>query len=279
MQENAQRGLDNLNKAGDGLVEETVRQARIMAKGEQLHLSDLDREASSPNDPDTWRASDVAFLLWGSNPWTNPMQAADWADRKIAQLVSEGELEPRASDSSTPAPKKDQVKGSKKNPKGSASGKSGGISFSDSTEKAIRGRIDKHNEEVEGKASWRRLRMGTAKAVVRRGFGAYSTSHRPGVSRQAWGLARLRAFSYLLKNDRPQNPAYRSDNDLLPKEHPRYSAKEEKMSTQHLEVFDRPVAISQTLETQKRNTILKEMDKQTENRSFTFSAVEERLVQ
>ena len=78
-------------------------------------------------------ASDVAFLLWGSNPWTNPMQAADWADRKIAQLVSEGELEPRASDSSTPAPKSDQVKGSKKNPKGSASGKSGGISFSDST--------------------------------------------------------------------------------------------------------------------------------------------------
>ena len=218
MQENAQRGLDNLNKAGDGLVDETVRQARIMAKGEQLsidkivkiaawhkrHLSDLDREASSPNDPDTWRASDVAFLLWGSNPWTNPMQAADWADRKIAQLVSEGELEPR-NDSSTPAPKSDQIKGSKKNPKGSASGKSGGISFSDSTEKAIRGRIDKHNEEVEGKASWRRLRMGTAKAVVRRGFGAYSTSHRPGVSRQAWGLARLRAFSYLLKNDKPQN--------------------------------------------------------------------------
>ena len=48
------------------------------------------------------------------------------------------------------------------------------------------------------------------------------------------------------------------------------------MSTQHLDVFDRPVAISQTLETQKRNTILKEMDRQTENRSFTFSAVEER---
>ncbi len=179
MQENAQRGLDNLNKAGDGLVEETVRQARIMAKGEQLsidkivkiaawhkrHLSDLDREASSPNDPDTWRASDVAFLLWGSNPWTNPMQAADWADRKIAQLVSEGELEPR-NDPSTPAPKSDQIKGSKKNPKGSASGKSGGISFSDSTEKAIRGRIDKHNEEVEGKASWRRLRMGLQKLLL-----------------------------------------------------------------------------------------------------------------
>ena len=292
MQENAQRGLDNLNKAGDGLVDETIRQARIMSRGEQLsidkivkiaawhkrHLSDLDREKTNPNDPDTWRASDVAFLLWGSNPWTKPMGAADWADRKIAQLVSEGKLEPRqkGSDSSTPAPKKDQVQGSKKNPKGSASGKKGGIDFSESTEKSIRGRVEKHNEDVEGMADWRKLKMGTAKAVVRRGFGAYSTSHRPGVSRQAWGLARLRAFSYLLKNDRPQNPKYRSDNDLLPTEHPRYSKKEEKMSTQHLDVFDRPVAISQTLETQKRNTILKEMDNQTENRSFTFSAVEER---
>ena len=292
MQENAQRGLDNLNRAGDGLTEKTKREARQMANGEQLsidkiirtsawikrHMSDLDREPSNPNDPSSYRASDVAFLLWGSNPFSNPMKTADWADRKIAQLVSEGELEPRAKgdDSSTPAPKKDQIKGSKKNPKGSASGKSGGIDFSESTEKSIRGRIEKHNEEVKGMASWRKLRMGTAKAVVRRGFGAYSTSHRPGVSRQAWGLARLRAFSYLLKNDRPQNPAYKSDNDLLPTEHPRYSKKEEKMSTQHLDVFDRPVAISQTLETQKRNTILKEMDRQTENRSFTFSAVEER---
>ena len=291
MQNNAQRGLDNLNKAGDGLVDETVRQARIMAKGEQLsidkivkiaawhkrHLSDLDREASSPNDPDTWRASDVAFLLWGSNPWTNPMQAADWADRKIAQLVSEGELEPRASDSSTPAPKKDQIKGSKKNPKGSATGKKGGIKFSEATEKAIRGRIEKHNEDVKSMATWRKLKMGTAKAVVRRGFGAYSTSHRPGVSRQAWGLARLRAFSYLLKNDRPQNPAYKSDNDLLPEQHPRYSKKEEKsMNDQHIEVLDPVVAISNTMETQKRSTNLKEMERQTENRSFTFSAVEER---
>jgi len=109
MQENAQRGLDNLNKAGDGLTEKTKREARQMASGEQIsidkivriaawhkrHISDLDRDKTNPQDPDTWVASDVAFLLWGSNPWTEPMKAADWADRKIAQLVSEGELEPR----------------------------------------------------------------------------------------------------------------------------------------------------------------------------------------
>ena len=204
------------------------------------------------------------------------MEAHDWAERKIAQLINAGEYEPR-NDPSTPAPKKDQIKGSKKNPKGSATGKKGGIKFSEATEKSIRGRIEEHNEDVKGMATWRKLKMGTAKAVVRRGFGAYSTSHRPGVSRQAWGLARLRAFSYLLKNDKPQNPAYRSDNDLLPEQHPRYSKKEEKsMNNQHIEVLDPVVAISNTMETQKRSTNLKEMDRQTENRSFTFSAVEER---
>ena len=289
MQENAQRGLDNLDRAGNGLTDKTKREARQMANGEELsidkivrisawhkrHISDLDREKTNPNDPMTWRASDVAFLLWGSNPWSNPMEAGDWAERKVSQLINEGELEPR-NDSSTPAPKKDQITGSKKNPQGSASGKAGDIEFSEKTEKAIRTIVDEHNDEIKGMADWRKLRQPTAKAVVRRGFGAYSTSHRPGVSRQAWGLARLRAFSYLLKNDKPQNSNYKADNDLLPKQHPRYTKKEENMSTQHLEVFDIPVAISQTLETQKRSTILKEMNRQTENRSFTFSAVEQR---
>lgn len=109
MQKNAQRGLDNLRKAGPGLTDKTKREARAMASGQNVstskivriaawhkrHIVDLDREKSNPNDPDTWRYSDVAFLLWGSNPWNNPMQAADWADRKIAQLVKEGKLEPR----------------------------------------------------------------------------------------------------------------------------------------------------------------------------------------
>ena len=171
MQTNAQRGLDNLNKAGDGLTDKTKREARSMANGEDVsidkivrmgawhkrHLSDLDREKSNPNDPDTWRASDVAFLLWGSNPWTNPTQAGDWADRKVAQLISEGALEPRA------------------------------------------------KKETSIKAK-----------------------------------------------------------------------KEKKKRYKLMDKIDKAVAISQTIDMQKRNTILKEMDRQTENRSFTFSAVEQR---
>ena len=73
------------------------------------------------------------------------------------------------------------------------------------------------------------MRTPTAKAVVRRGFGAYSTSHRPGVSRNAWGLARLKAFGYLLINDKPKNPKYVGDNDLLPEQHPKHAKKKRKI--------------------------------------------------
>ena len=127
---------------------------------------------------------------------------------------------------STPAPKKDQIEGSKDNPKGSAGGDStDDIKFSAKTEKSIQNRVDEHNDEVKEKnmATWRRLRMSTAKKVVRRGFGAFSTSHRPNMNRVQWGLARLKAFSYLLINDKPRDAKYITDNDLLPEEHPKSS--------------------------------------------------------
>ena len=89
----------------------------------------------------------------------------------------------------TPAPKKDQKKGSKKN-------------------------------KPDSKAT-----LGALKAVYRRGAGAFSTSHAPKMSRDGWAMARVNAFLYLLKNGKPSNPNYKQDNDLLPKGHPRSSKK------------------------------------------------------
>ena len=152
------------------------------------------------------------------------------AEDQIKALYAAENERGKHSDASTPAPKEDQIEGSKENKPGSASGKAGDIKFSEQTEKSIATIVEVHNEMVKekGLASWRRLRMPTAKAVVRRGFGAYSASHRPGISRNAWGLARLKAFGYLLANDKPKNSAYVGDNDLLPEDHPKYSPKEKK---------------------------------------------------
>jgi hypothetical protein len=122
---------------------------------------------------------------------------------------------------STPAPKKDRVKGSKKNKKGSASdGKS--IKFDKKTEEALKNKVEGHNKTA---SKGRKATLAMLKAVYRRGAGAYSTSHRPGQSRSAWAMARVNAYLKLLRSGKPAKATYTQDNDLLPASHPKSSKK------------------------------------------------------
>ena len=117
----------------------------------------------------------------------------------------------------TPAKPEEQKKGSKKNPKDSANKPNKNIELSSETEDKIKALMQKHNEkDSEFKAN-----MGQLKSVFRRGAGAFSSSHAPNMNRIGWGLARVRAFLYLLRNKRPSNPNYKQDNDLLPSGHPK----------------------------------------------------------
>jgi len=117
------------------------------------------------------------------------------------------------------APKKDRIYGSKKNKPGSASG-SKKIVFSAKTETALRNKVEEHNK---GARAGRKATLPMLKAVYRRGAGAFSSSHRPGKTRDQWAMARVNAFLRLLKSGRPANPNYKQDNDLLPKAHPKSS--------------------------------------------------------
>jgi phage I-like protein len=121
----------------------------------------------------------------------------------------------------TPAPPKDRIKGSKKNPEGSASGSRGSIKISDKTEKALVNLRNKHNDKY--KSPSKRVDLGMLKAVYRRGAGAFSVSHRPNVSsREQWALARVKAFLKLVGTGE-RKKAYNTDLDLLPKGHPQKS--------------------------------------------------------
>ena len=128
----------------------------------------------------------------------------------------------------TPAPKKDQKTGSSKNPKGSASGSRGGIKISDQAVKSLENMRDKHNDRYNAKS--KKVDMGTLKAVFRRGAGAFSVSHRPGMNRTQWGLARVKAFLKLVGTGE-RKKAYNTDLDLLPKGHPQRTEKETKAET------------------------------------------------
>ena len=136
-------------------------------------------------------------------------------DQEISKADKPGPKDPRR----TPAPKKDQKKGSKRNKPDSAKDDKGKITFSKETESRLREIVSKHNAKTKGP----KATLGMLKAVYRRGAGAFSTSHAPKMSRDGWAMARVRAFLYLLKNGRPSNPNYKQDNDLLPSGHKRSS--------------------------------------------------------
>ena len=116
----------------------------------------------------------------------------------------------------TPAPKGDQKKGSSKNPKGSASGSRGGIEISAQSVKALENMRDNHNDRYKAKS--KKVDLGTLKAVFRRGAGAFSVSHRPGMGRNQWALARVKTFLKLVGTGE-RKKAYNTDLDLLPKGH------------------------------------------------------------
>jgi len=147
----------------------------------------------------------------------------DAIDQMVAVSIAEG-LEPGGElRADAPAPPEDQIEGSEENEPGSAATGGGGIELSEATRTALANKARDHNQrmEDEGRPSWTPTSSRTLAAVYRRGAGAYSTSHRPGISRGQWAMARVNAFLYLLSAGRPENSAYVGDNDLLPADHPK----------------------------------------------------------
>lgn len=122
----------------------------------------------------------------------------------------------------TPAPSKDRIVGSRMNPIGSAASSTSGkgIEIDEATLTSLKAKVKDHNDSVEGQESWKKTNVGTLKSVYRRGAGAFSVSHRPGMTRNQWAMGRVNAFLKILKNGRPQNSRYVGDNDLLDDDHP-----------------------------------------------------------
>lgn len=122
----------------------------------------------------------------------------------------------------TPAPPKDRVYGSSRNRRNSASSKrsAANISIDESTEQSLRAKVKDHNEKIGDGESWKRANLATLKAVYRRGAGAFSVSHRPGMTRNQWAMGRVNAFLKILRSGKPSNRRYVTDNDLLSPKHP-----------------------------------------------------------
>lgn len=105
----ARRGLEYYadGLGGDGLVERTIREARLMAEGTvsddkwiriaawiARHLGDLDSPDANPSSDNYPSAGVVAHLLWGSGPSKQAAQRAlDYAESVVARIRAEQESE------------------------------------------------------------------------------------------------------------------------------------------------------------------------------------------
>lgn len=104
--ENAERGLEynREGKGGDGLVEQTLADARDMVRGEiseakvrkmgpwfARHKADMDAPDNDPDSDNFPGAGAVAWLLWGGSVSGDKMDAAKWAEREVERLDREQE--------------------------------------------------------------------------------------------------------------------------------------------------------------------------------------------
>jgi HK97 family phage prohead protease len=103
----ARRGLAFYadGKGGDGLVDRTIREARLMAEGNvsddkwiriaawiARHMSDLDAPAANPSDENYPSAGVVAHFLWGSGASKQQaMRTQNYAERVVERIRAQEE--------------------------------------------------------------------------------------------------------------------------------------------------------------------------------------------
>jgi hypothetical protein len=112
----------------------------------------------------------------------------------------------------TPAPAKDIIKGSTINKKLSATKEGAStIELSERTIKVLQDKLKAFKEKHPNNTT---VTLNDLKAVYRRGSGAYSTSHRPNITRAGWSYARVNKFLEKAGGNKVKE-AYVQDDDLL----------------------------------------------------------------
>ena len=115
----------------------------------------------------------------------------------------------RKSGAQTPAKPSERRKGSSKNKPGSA-GKGGpSITFSEKVTKSLKEKVKNHNAKSKKKVT-----LGQLKKVYRRGAGAFSSSHRPGMSRGGWAMARVNMFLKMKRGGKVKDSYRKADGDI-----------------------------------------------------------------
>jgi len=110
----------------------------------------------------------------------------------------------------TPSKPSEKRKGSSRNKPGSAGTKTDkGIEYSKKVIEALKNKVKEHNSKNKKKVT-----LGQLKKVYRRGAGAFSSSHRPGITRGGWAMARVNMFLKMVSGGKVKDAYRKADSDI-----------------------------------------------------------------
>ena len=154
-----------------------------------------------------WSKKSVTKVTKGNSP-----ELLEAAEEELAAELDESIAKrpgPK-SGAQTPAKPSEKKKGSSKNKPGSAGEKGSKITFSEKVINALKQKVSDHNKKHPGK----KVTLGQLKKVYRRGAGAFSSSHRPGMSRGGWAMARVNMFLKMKRGGKVKDSYRKADQDI-----------------------------------------------------------------
>jgi hypothetical protein len=114
------------------------------------------------------------------------------------------------SSAQTPSKPSERRSGSSKNPAGSAGTKSDkAIEFSAKVVEMLKNKVKNHNAKHS-----RKVNLSQLKKVYRRGAGAFSSSHSPGMTRGGWSAARVNMFLRMMSGGKVKDSYRKADQDV-----------------------------------------------------------------
>ena len=174
----------------------------------------------------------------------------------VDEITEESEAAKRRgpkSGAQTPAEPSERKKGSKRNKKGSAKKGGGKITFSEKTTNTLKEKVKTHNEK-----SSKKVTLGQLKRVYRRGAGAFSTSHRPNMSRHGWAMARVNTFLKMMRGGKVKESYRKADQDIA-----KAAYKDKKVYGMEMEDKEKPMFksyMSHCMKSDAEMTNTKDMD-------------------
>ena len=196
---------------------ENIKKKRDRIKkgsGEKMRKKGAKGAPTSEQMEKAKKASKIKKKSYGSEEYVMSQEEFDeiMSLEEISFWAEESEAAKRPgrkSGAQTPAKPSERRKGSSKNKPGSA-GKGGpSITFSEKVTKSLKEKVKNHNAKSKKKVTLSQL-----KKVYRRGAGAFSSSHRPGMSRGGWAMARVNMFLKMKRGGKVKDSYRKADGDI-----------------------------------------------------------------